>query len=561
MWRRIRFVLTLLGLASAAALGTPVKPVHAAAPGYTLITSFSADSENPEYTASFAPDVLSIYAWAMIAADSGAPDKEFQVDVQFFSPVGQKVGSDWFEGDTGKIRTGPAATFISTAGVPAENVARRQLDLAFTAYEKLTGQWTAVFSIDGRIAVVESFTVATASELAAEDSIGEAKRNLEQQGYVVLALDSFVGEKNNQLYGRLKMTMASPSFYSAETSRQMMDGFAAIRSGIPNAKVLALGLEYESSYELWYFILADNWDEYVKTKNYALFVKTLVSDVYSKDENKWLGAGTKDFMSKSFGAGPPPLPVAAPGLKQSSVGSIRIQAAPLSLPTDGAGSAQINVTVYDKKNMPMANAPVTFRLSGTGAATIDPRAARTAGLGQAAVTFRPGKKDGAMVMTAANGTTNASIVLNVRQGSKDTAADNVYAYVSAQGYTATDVSYDRAKSAARAVVDLGATFDMLQVPSAILDATVALREYYPDAATLQVALVYRRLFWLVFSTSSANVDQLLTSINEAGGERARVRSALQNYLNPLFDKAVVVDTRSGKPIGIFKDLLNKNFGG
>jgi len=553
----ILVVLTVLGTASQAAQASPAL---AAVPGYTLITSFSSDPANGEYTASFAPDVLSIFAWAMIAADGGAPEKQFQLDAQFFSPVGQKVDSKWYAGDTGAVTSGPAVTLASTGSTPTKNMARRQLDLGFTAYEKLTGQWTVVFSVDGKTAVVESFIVATQSELAASDNVGQAQKELEQQGYTVIKSDVFTPKDSARLYAELKMTMVSPDLYSAQVSRQITDGFAALRKGYPDAKVLEVELEYDARYEVWYLALADDWDTYVKSKNWTNLVKALVADVYDKDELKLLKSGAKDFINKNFGAGSIPLPLGAPGLKQGSVGSIRAQVSPLSLPADGLSLAQFGVTVFDKRNRTLANAPLTFRLSGLAAGTLDPKAGRTAGLGQAAATFRSGKKEGAMALTATNGTTNATVLLTLGQGSKDTATDNVFAYLSAQGYLPVDVQSDKTRAAARVVVDLP-TFDVQQVPAVILDGVTALREYYPDAATLEIAILYRKVYWLVFTTSAANADQLFTSTKEAGGEKAKLKVVLQSFLNPVLDKAMVVDTRTNQPLGLFKDVLSKSFGG
>ncbi len=573
MKRRSSYLRTCLGFAvlllvvaggtttpPALAQGPSNAPVlqQAAATSYTLTTSFSADPENSAYTPVFTADVRSIFAWAMLV--SSGPEKELPVDVQFISPTGQKVASQWYEGDKGSITSGPTATLVSAGGTPAKNVARRQIDVAFTPNEKLTGQWTVVFSVQGKPAVIENFVLTSADELAISDAQDAAKAELEELGYAVssLVIKELTGKKSVILY----MPMVSIDLYSSETSQQLMDAFAVTRKALPlKAGSLLVFLEYDPRYSILYLTTCDEWDAYVKDKNFAAFTRDLYTEVYDKEAGAYIRPGSKDFINKTFGVGSLGLPLGVPGPKQASVGSIRVQPSALVVPADNSSTIQVNITVFDKHSKPVANMPISFRLSGTVVGTIDTKAARTTGTGLATVTFRAGRKDGAMALTATSGTTNATLLLTVGQGNKDGAMDAARAYLSSQGYPVTDVLYDKGKSTARVVLDPGSMFDIQQVPAEILDGTIALREYFPDATALEVAVRYRTSYMLLFPATATDVDQAIAAANEAGADYAKLRVSLQSFLNAVFDKAVAADLRTGQSLGTFKDIMNKSFGG
>jgi hypothetical protein len=566
MKQMLRGFLTVLVLVSVGILfAAPPQGVHAAPlradkPGYTLMTSLSADPKSSEYTASFTPDVSSIYAWALVAAEGGAAEKQFQVDIQFTSPMGDKVESKWYSGDTGKVTAVPKEDY-DAGKWGAKNITRRQLDIAGTENADLTGQWTVTFSIGGKSVHVENFTLATSTEIESFSKADAAKKELEDKGYTVNDFGSTTWE-SGAIVAYVQMPMVSSTVYSPETSQQLVDGFTADRKGFPSATVLITQLEYGERYLIRYDIKATDLDAYLKSKDFDKFINATAYSIWDRENREFLKTSQerKDFIKKNFGAGTyKPPPKVDP--KQGTVGSVRVQVSPSTLPADGTSTAQVAVTVYDKQNKVLPNTALTFAVSGTGLGTIQPKTATTDKKGQATATFKAGTKAGTVTITATVGkTTGTTTVTLGEEGGGDAAADNVRTFLAGQGYKALQVQYDKAGSYAWVLIDLGEDFETTDLTWAIIDGLAALRDNYPNATKLGVAVPYQQQYVLVFPAKATDVDQAVAAVKAAKGDKKKITTALQRFMTGVFNNAVVLDARTGKQVGTVKDFTDITFG-
>ncbi len=563
MKQLLRGLLTVLALLVLGMLIVmPPQNVHAAPPradkpGYTVMTSLTADPKSNVYTASFSPDVASVYAWALVVADKGAAEKQYQVDVQFTSPLGSKVDSKWYSTDSNKITTISKEDYNASKW-GTKNVARRQLDVAGTPNADMTGQWTVTFSIGGKSVAVENFTLATADDIATFDKTAAAKSELEQQGYTVDDIGSTTWD-DGTIAAYVMMPMVSATIYSSETSKQLIDGYTALSKGFPNATRLIDQLEFSERYIVRYDMKVADWAAYVKSNDFAKFVDALWYSVWDKEKQEWLSKqGAKDFIKKNFGAGSFKTPPKVDP-KQGTVGSIRVEVSPSSLPADGFSTAQVTVTVYDKKNTPLPNSDLTFTLSGAG--TIKPKAATTDKKGQATATFTAGTKTGTATITATVGkTTGTAVVTLGEEESPDPAADNVRTFLVGQGYSVRDVKYDNSLSLAWVTVDLGVNFDTTTLAWAILNGLDTLRENYPNASRLSVVIPYQQAYLLAFGATATDVDRVVAAVKAAKSDKTKINAVLQSFISYVFDRAIVLDAITGEQVSTFKDLTKKKFG-
>lgn len=536
-------------------------PPRADKAGYSIFTVFSPDPTKSTDTASFAPDVPAIYAWVLIASTGGAPDKQFQVDVQFVTPLGQTADSQWYSGDTGNL-TSISQESVQAGNLTAKNIARKQVTIAGTQYASATGQWTVNFLVGGKTQSVGNFTLAGASDVAADDAKSAAQQALEKQGYTVSVFDTTTWD-DGTIAALVRMPMTSRNLYAGETTKQIVDGFGALRKGFPDAGMLFCSLEYSDRYYVVYNIKTDDWDAYTKTQDFNTLLGAVKFGVWDVQAGDYV-TDSKAFVNKNFGAGTYQPPPSAPGPKQGTVGSVRVQVSPNSLPSDGSSTATVTVTVSDKNNKPAANSAVTFKISGTGAGTIAPQSVTTDSKGQAVAKFTAGTKPGSVTITAAVGSTSGTVVVTLEGGQPtptDNAADNVRTFLTGEGFTVTDVRYDAANSGALVVIDLGGKFDINDLPLAIIDGTAALRDNYSNAKSLIVVVPYQQTYFLVFPAAASDVDQLLSAGKAAGSDKAKVKTAIQNFLTRVYNSAYVADFKTGERVGTFKDFANKNFGG
>mgnify|MGYP000582198741 CR=1 FL=1 len=559
----LRGLIVLAFLALCTSLLAP--PMLHAAPslaektGYTLLTSLSADPKKSDYTASFDPEVAAIYAWALVVAEGGAAEKQFTVDIQFTSPLGNKVESKWYSGDTGKVTTVSRESY-DAGKWGTKNVARRQLDIAGTDNADLTGQWTVTYSVSGKVMYTENFTLATTAEIEAFTKEEAAKKELEDKGYTVNNFGTTTWS-DGTIAAFVRMPMVSNTIYSPETSQQLVDGFTADRKGFPTATVLIVQLEYTERYWIRYDIKVTDWDAYVKSKDFDKFLEALWRSIWDAEKGEFLKTSQerKDFITKNFGAGTyKPPPNVDP--KQGTVGSVRVQVSPATLPADGTSTAQVTATVYDKQNKAVPDIALTFTVSGTGMGTIQPKTATTDSKGQAKATYKAGTKAGTVVITVTVGKTTGTATLTLGEDKGDPAADNVRTFLAGQGYHVIAVKYEKAESYAWVLLDLGEDFESEDLAWAILHGCATLRDNYPNANKLAVAILYEQAYALVFPAKAADVDQVVAAVKAAKGDKAKINAALQRFLAVVFNNAVVLDARTGKQVGTVKDFTDITFG-
>lgn len=535
--------------------GAPNAPLAATSPGYTLLYSFSSDPADNKYVASFAPDVKAIYAWAMIVEEGGAAEKQFTVDTQFVAPDGAPVSSDWYEGDTGTVTTYPA----DSDSFGAKNVARRFISIAGTPNAQLAGQWTVNYSVGGKLVASGNFALADAGDIAQGDQASSGEDLLTNAGYEVTEFKETKGKSGN-LFAYTIMLPASQDLYSSDTTQQIVDGLAALRKSFPNSGTLYVFLHYDERYEVAYFADAPDVDQYLQDNDFDSFSRAISVDVWDNQESKYLGKGSKDFISKNFGAGTYSAPPNPPLSKSTNkIGSIRVSVAPTSLPADGTSKAIVSVTVYDKKNQPVPDAEVSFELTGSGDGAIRPRVTSADENGQADAVFTAGKKNGTVTVTASSGGSSGSGVITLGSGSTDSAADNVIAYMATQGLKATNVGMmGQDPNSVGVVVDLGSSFTANDLAAPIIYGMTALRTNYPKAMNLAVVVPYQANL-LIFSASSDDYDGLVADLGAAQTDDDK-KTAFTDFLTVVFGQSSYVD-RNGNRISTFKDFYNKDFGG
>jgi len=523
--------------------------------GYTLTYSFSSDPKDNKYVATFSPDVPAIYAWATIVEEGGAPQKQFTVDTQFVAPDGTPVESQWYGNDTGTVTTYPA----ENKSFGDANVARRFINVAGTPNAQQAGQWTVNYSVGGKLIASGNFTIAGATDIGQSDVSGNAEQALKDAGYTVIEFKEAKGKSGN-LFAYVIMMPASQDLYSSTTTQQIVDGLVALRQAFPNSETLYTFLRYSDRYEVAYFAKSPDVDAYIQSSDFSKFASAISVDVWDNETGKYLGAGSKDFISKNFGAGTYQTPPNPPVKKNSgTTGSLRVTVSPSTLPADGTSKAIVSVVVYDKRNQPVPNAEVSFAVSGSGEGSIRPRVTSTDDNGQADAVFTAGKKNGTVTITATSGDVTGSGVVTIGAGSSDSPADNVVAILNAQGYKALKAGWvDQAKTAAGVVVDLGASYDINEIAGPIVAGSIVLRVNYPDAKTLMVFIPYQENM-LVFPAAASEVDSFLKASAAAKSDTEK-RAAAVEFLKVVFSKAKYVD-RNGNPISTFKDFYNKNFTG
>lgn len=543
-------------LAHARGRETQNKPkLQGSNPGYTLLYSFSSDPKDNTYVASFSPDVAEIYAWATIVEENGAAEKQFTVETEFLAPDGSQVESQWYDTDTGEVTTYPADA--DTFG--NENVARKFIPVAGTPNAQLTGQWTVNYTVGGKLIATGNFTLADATDIGQSETAGTAEQALQDAGYDVVEFTETEGKSGN-LFAYVIMLPVSKDLYSADTTQQIVDGLAALRQSFPNSTTLYTFLRYDERYEISYFADDVDVDAYLQDNDFDTFSRAITVDVYDNVEGKYLGKGSKDFISKNFGAGDYTAPPNPPLSKTSNtIGSLRVSVSPSELPADGASKAIVSVQVYNKKNQPVPDAEIQFEVSGSGQGIIRPRVTSTDENGEADAVFTAGKTNGSVTITATSGGVTGSGTITIGSGSTDQAADNVLAFLSGQGYNATQAGYiDPEKTTVGVLVDLGDSYNINDVSGPIIYGMNALQTNYPQATTLVVVIPYSTNL-LMFPASVTEYQDLGKALAAAKTD-AEKQAAYTSFLTLVFAKAAYVD-RNGTRISDFKDFYNKNFSG
>jgi hypothetical protein len=524
-------------------------------PGYTLLYSFSSDPADNTYVASFTPDVAEIYAWATIVEENGAETSEFEVEVQFLAPDGTPIDSQWYGSDDGTVTSYPADA--DTFG--DENVARRFIPIAGTPNAERTGQWTVNFMVDGKLISAGNFSLADASDIDQSETAGNAQQALIDRGYEVIEFTELEGENGNP-FAFVIMLPASQDLYSSDTTQQIVDGFAALRQTFPDSGTLYVFLRYNPRYEVAYWADPFDVDQYIEDNDFGKFSSTISVDVYDNEAGEYLGTASKDFINKNFGAGNYADPLNPPLAKNSNtIGSLRVSVSPSELPADGASKAIVSVEVFNKKNQPVPDAEIEFTVSGSGEGVVRPRVTSTDENGQADAVFTVGRTNGSVTITATSGGVSGVGVITTGTGSADQPADNVIAFLNAQGYNATRAGFiDEAKTQAAVLVDMGEGFNINQITGPIVYGMTALRTNYPDATTLVVVIPYGENL-LMFPAGATAYDSFFAAVGAAQND-AEKQTAYNNFLTQVFGQAAYVD-REGNRISNFKDFYNKNFTG
>jgi hypothetical protein len=557
--RKMRGLIGLALLVVSLFVFVPLQNAQAAPPqagssGYSFMTVLSASSQDPTDTGSFSADVQAIYAWIIPVSTGGAVSKQFQVDVKFITPMGDTADATWVKGDTGNVTS---IAQENVANMTVKNYARKQLNIAGTPNASADGQWTVNFMSAGKVVYVGNFDLA--GNAGADDALVEAAQaDLEKKGYTVTSMSPNEWDDGTQT-GLVEMPMVARDPYSGETTQQIVDGMAAVRAGFPKALVLYCALEYSDQYQLVYNIKSTEWDAYAKSKNFNTFLNALKYGVWDVAAGQYID-NAKSFMTKNFGGGP----YQAPGKttsKQGTVASVKVQLTPNSLPPDGASTADVTVTVLDKSNKPVASTAVSLKVSGTGMGKIDPTTAKTNSKGQIVATYTAGKKTGSATITASVGTTSGTAVMTLAVEEKpvdDDAVANVKATLEEQGYTVVDVAYDATKTLATVVIDTGTPFDVKNLPLGVFYGMGSLYDAYPKANTLGTGVMYQTRYVLCFYTTRGDLEKLATTFKNAKNDKDK-STAIQNWLTPIYNNAVVLDLQTGKQVGSFKDFANKNF--
>lgn len=532
-----------------------VPHLAASSPGYTLLYSFSSDPKDNTYVATFTPDVAAIYAWATVVEENGAASKQFTVDTQFLAPDGTPVDSEWYDKDTGTVQTYPS----DSKSFGDENVARRVIKVAGTPNAQAIGQWTVNYSVGGKLIASGNFTIADATDIGQSDSAGDGENALKDAGYDVTEFTETTGKSGN-LFAYVVMIPVSKDLYSSDTTQQIVDGLAALRGSFPGSGTLYVFLHYDDRYEVAYFADPVDVDAYLKDNDFDKLASNITVDVYDTQEGTYLGKGSKDFINKNFGAGNYKAPSNPPLSKHSNTtGSVRVTVSPSDLPADGVGKAVVTVIVYDKKNQPLADAEVQFDVSGSGDGTIRPRSTSTDENGEADAVFTVGKKNGSVTITATSGGVSGTGIITVGSGSTDQPSDNVIAFLSSQGVTATKVGYiDSTKTSVAVLVDLGSSFTINDLAAPIIYGMTALRLNYPTATTLVVIVPYQNNL-LMFPATSGEYDNLSKALDAAKTQDDK-KTVFTDFLALVFGKSQYVD-HNGNKISTFKDFYNKNFTG
>ena len=114
-------------------------------------------------------------------------------------------------------------------------------------------------------------------------------------------------------------------------------------------------------------------------------------------------------------------------------------------------------------------------------------------------------------------------------------ADEAKAWLTAQGYTVTEVDYavdDRGQTRRDAVYVLmeavQGNLDDAELAAQVLWGVAALRQYYPRATTLDTLLAYRQ-YWFMFASSSTAFDQYQSRATDANAYWAGLRAKVRIY--------------------------------
>jgi len=522
--------------------------------GYAAGTMFTKDPDDPKTEAtSFDTTDKMVCAWFFGKATEGSPARDFEVEIEFYTPSGAKYESKWYDDGS--------TTF--SEGLTKDSYARKYVEIAGTDAADESGEWSVKFYVNSKLFKIESFTLSgKTTTTPTTTTVTDAKAYLEEQGYKVYFAKE--GEfSSGGTYAYVRMDMASEDLYSSEVSNQIYHAYYALRSVYPDDETLVCGLMFGGKYEVVFFAKSSDWDAFYEGGEWEDFVKTLQYAVFDRETGQPLASTeSKNFMTKNFGTGGK---WTAPNVKikrdSGMISSVKVVVTPSELPADGKSTADVKVTVYDKDNEPLGDVEVEFTLSGSAAkgCRIRPSVTSTDSNGEAEATFTAGTTNGTVNITAKvkSATGLAVVTIGSGGGSTDPKADEIIAFLAKYGYKVhgagylTDNQGTKTKSVA-VVMDMASNaVDDVLVQQLVLGWLV-LYQTYPDAEALYVILHYDR-YGLFFGTTPADLAAALKA-SEAGDAQT-----VQAFWSKVFNNLVVIDRTTGERVTDTQGFLQKNF--
>lgn len=554
--RRTWLVLLVIAGLLVGLFGPPAPASAAPVTGYAAGTKFTKDPEDYENkVTSFETTDKAVYAWFLGMATEGSPAKDFEIEIEFYTPGGVKYESKWY--DDGTITLSDQVT--------KDSVARKYVDIAGTDAADEPGEWTVKYYVATKLFKIESFTLSSGKTTTTTTTVTDAKAYLEGQGYKVYFAEQ--GKfTSGGTYAYVRMDMASDDLYSSEVSNQVYHAYYALRSVYPDDETLVCGLMFSTKYEVVFFAKATDWDDFYKDGGWEDFIKTLQVAIFDRETGQPLTtAETKNFMTKNFGTGgkwtPPNV---TPGKGSASTGvvsSVQVKVTPSELPADGTSSAQVEVTVYDKDNQPLNDVEVEFVLSGSAAkgCRIRPTITSTDSNGEAEATFTAGTTDGTVNITAKAKSATGLAVVTIGGGSENPKADEIVAFLTKYGYKVHGAGYledsqGNRTNAVAVVMDMASSTIDSALGQQLALGWAALYQAYPDAEALYVILYYDR-YALFFGTTPADFMAVLKA-GDAGDQQT-----VEAFWNKVFTDLVVIDRTTGERVTDIKGFLQKNFTG
>lgn len=588
-----------------------------AAGKYSYIVAFSDDDQNPQNMqdpsngASFNASVPKVVAWLGIKRnDATAPATQFSVQIQFQSPKGVTINSDFTNGKN-SITPG-------NQQYDQDSIVSNFIKVNGTSNAKSLGTWSVVFTVGGQDLDTESFTLVkagaptdngtpvsattptvTSGDASAcsqtgssNDPVTQVHSCLESQNYDVLDT-SQTTMKNGQkvAYVLSDMADANKDFYSSDTAQQLFSTFQVLANAWPDSDALLSEMAFSQEYTILTIANMSDWQTFLKAFNpndqtataqaWQTFSGNLSISIYDNTTQQMLTPQqTKDFATKNFGSSSSGnsgtdnsgndsgIPIGDPTHPaNSNVSRVSISADTISLPPDGTSTSVITVKVYDRQSRPLASQEVSFSLSGTGGGKLKPTSTSTDNTGVAQTTYTAGKKQGQVTIVATSGGVRGSATISlstsdVPQTNTGDPASAVQTDLESKGYQVLSAGplQSDATTFYVAMPRASSSIDDNLVKQ-ILNGWSSLASNYSNAKNLLVVTTFQvqgtnyGVLWLISSTDFAT---LVADVND--GSTAKITDA-QNILSKALSNAQAVNLDTGEAVSNSGDFVNKNFGG
>jgi hypothetical protein len=376
---------------------------------------------------------------------------------------------------------------------------------------------------------------------------------LEKQGYTVVDIADGETDKGES-YAAVIMDWESKGLWTSETFTQAWHGFYALRGGYPDAKILVPILVYNEQYEVVFRAYAADWDKYQKSQDWNTFARKLFIGIWDNEAGAFLESKPlKDFVNKEWGPAPKKLPEPKPLPGPSSRG-VTIKASATQVKPQE--TADLTITVLDKKNKPVDGADVELSVSGTATGSkVRPRATSTDAKGIAEATFTAGNTEGSAIITAESMDTRGTITIQVGAGKEDPSA-KVIAPLEQQGYKVYGAGPTKSDPNTVVVdmdlagyfVDESGNADP-ETLTQVAYGFAALADAYPEATFLVVITRYQSTYGIVWPAKRQDLEALVDE-----------KMSAQDFWAGVFSAMAVIDLETGEEVPI-KDFIHKNFMG